>query len=297
MAETTSAPSPAELVEALLGPSPSYKGEELEAVDARLAECVPSLAALVAAVAEDPDGAGDWEDGAGFGLIYALFLLARSRSTEGHEALMALLRHPQHVVDELLGDTVTENLATWLFATAPDGGEGIRRLAVDDEVGGWVRAAAIDALGMLVLDGAADRDEVLALARGLLASADVPDQAPFLATTVAVLCWMADRDSESAMLRALEEGRIEAWSYAPQDLLEMLTRAEADPRGYLERSLANYLPDDLHACFAGWACFGATAPRVDVSLRQGPAAREAARKRRNKRKAQKKARRRQRRKR
>ena len=126
MTDTVS--SPAELIDALRGPSPNYKRSEMGRVLARLDDCEPALLALVQEAAEDPDGFEDREGASSFALIYALHLLARNRSTETHEPLTELVRKTD---DRLLGDAVTEDLGVWLYATAGGRTDGIDRLVSD----------------------------------------------------------------------------------------------------------------------------------------------------------------------
>lgn len=253
MSDTT--PSPAELVDALRGPSPNYKRAEMEVVLARLPECEAALIAVIEELVADPAAFEEREGPTSFALLYVLHLLARLPSEAAHDPLLALLRLPPEVVENWLEGAITEDLAAWLFATSGGRPEGLEALARSQEVEAWTRGAAMHALLMLADVDPSLRDRTIELARDLLQDPEVPDDEPVLADAVEVLVALRDAGSHELLRRVIRDGRIDPWIFAPEDIDAV--QEEPKPAGDHARDmLTRYLPeDDPHRSLSGWACF------------------------------------------
>jgi hypothetical protein len=94
--------------------------------------------------------------------LYAIHLLAQFREKRAYPLVVKLCRAPVKVVEDLLGDTVTEGLPR-ILATVFDGDMTPLQSIVEDVAGNeWARGSAIHALGILVRRGILKREDVIA---------------------------------------------------------------------------------------------------------------------------------------
>jgi hypothetical protein len=126
--------------------------------DAHRDEVTPHLVEAIARVAADPT-VGDDPD---YVLhLYAMQLLATWRETAAYAPLVRLGHYPEAIVEQLLGDTVTESYGRCL-ASVCDGNLGpLQALAEDAAASHWARDAALTALTVRVLEGDASRDDLV----------------------------------------------------------------------------------------------------------------------------------------
>jgi hypothetical protein len=127
--------------------------------DAHREEVTPFLVEAVARLADHP------EEGANPDYVlhlYAMHILATWRETTAYAPLVRLGHHSEEVVEQLLGDTVTESYGRCL-ASVCDGDSSLLQGLVEDRAAAhWARHAALDAMMVRVLEGEASRDELIA---------------------------------------------------------------------------------------------------------------------------------------
>ncbi|MBO0860238.1 MAG: DUF1186 domain-containing protein [Chloracidobacterium sp.] len=100
-------------------------------------------------------------------LIYAMFLLAQFREKRAYPLIIKLATRPPELVDALLGDIPTEDLAN-IFASVSLGDTSLLvELAVNTEAEEFTRAAAIRSWLSLVASGQRSRDEAVAYYKSL----------------------------------------------------------------------------------------------------------------------------------
>lgn len=289
----------ADLVAALRGPSPRYKRAEMEAAHSRFAECEPHLVAVVAEAAADPARFAEVEGPGSLALHYCLHLLARAGARSAHEPLLRLLAHPEETTDTLLGDAVTEDLGTWLFATSDGEIEGIVGLVLDRRAGEWVRGAAVLALVLIGDSNPEVREEVVATLRARLVDHAEPGVAVVTAA-IDGLVRLGDRESYDAMVAAIDEWELGPFDYTVEDVDRGLARYPGAGE-YAHAKRQRYLPlGRLHASLEWWASFeenrgrsifGSLARDTAAQRQAAALARRKAAKRKANNKAQKKARR------
>lgn len=127
--------------------------------DAHRAEVTPYLVESIARLADNPD------EGAHPDYVlhlYAMHLLATWRETAAYAPLVRLGHHPEAVVEQLLGDSVTESYGRCLASVCDGDPAPLRKLVEDEAAGHWARNAALDALLTRVFEGDASRDELIA---------------------------------------------------------------------------------------------------------------------------------------
>lgn len=127
--------------------------------DAHREEVTPHLVAAIARLADHPEEGGDPD----YMLhLYAMHILATWRETAAYSPLARLGHHPEDVVEQLLGEAVTESWGRCL-ASVCDGDLGLLKGLVEDEAASyWARNAALDAVMIRVLEGDASREELIA---------------------------------------------------------------------------------------------------------------------------------------
>ncbi|WP_374354056.1 DUF1186 domain-containing protein [Chitinimonas sp.] len=119
------------------------------------------LLAELAACASDPTPRTDDDEGWMLHL-YAMHLLAAQRDTEAFAPLLAIARLDGEVLEQLLGDHLTEGLPRALAATCPAGEEvQLQALANDASCYLWSRSAALRALALRALEGDYPREALL----------------------------------------------------------------------------------------------------------------------------------------
>ena len=127
--------------------------------DEHRADVAPFLVESIARLADHP------EEGANPDYVlhlYAMHLLATWRETTAYAPMARLGHHSEDVVEQLLGDTVTESYGRCL-ASVCDGDLSLLRGLVEDRAAAhWARHAALDAIMVRVFEGDASRDELIA---------------------------------------------------------------------------------------------------------------------------------------
>ena len=127
-------------------------------------EITPHLLKALERAADDPEDVLEAEDDSH---VYAMFLLARFREKRAYPLIIKLASHPPELVDGLLGDIPTEDLAN-ILASVSMGDTGlIAGLAENVEAEEFARAAAIRSWLTLVVSGARSREEAMAYYKSL----------------------------------------------------------------------------------------------------------------------------------
>ena len=127
--------------------------------DTNREEVTPFLVEAIARLADHP------EEGANPDYVlhlYAMHLLASWRETSAYAPLVRLGHHPADVVEQLLGDTVTESYGRCLASVCDGDLAPLKGLVEDPSAAHWARHAALDAIMVRVLEGDASRDELIA---------------------------------------------------------------------------------------------------------------------------------------
>ncbi len=127
--------------------------------DAHREEVTTFLVEVIARLADHP------EEGANPDYVlhlYAMHLLATWRETAAYAPLVRLGHHPAEVVEQLLGDTVTESYGRCLASVCDGDLAPLKGLVEDASAAHWARHAALDAIMVRVLEGDASRDELIA---------------------------------------------------------------------------------------------------------------------------------------
>jgi uncharacterized protein YchJ len=93
--------------------------------------------------------------------LYAMYLLAQFREPRAYPLIVRFFSGPGDVIDEAVGDVVTDDLCRILASVSCGDDSLIKSLIEDEEINEWVRDAALRALVVLVACDEKPREEVI----------------------------------------------------------------------------------------------------------------------------------------
>lgn len=135
---------------------------------------------------------------------YALFLLAQFRETRGYPYAVAIARYP--LVNDLLGDTVTESLGPILASLSGGDPTPIQSLAEDEQADDYARGAGIEALGAMSRHGLWPEPELASYLTGLYTVGLKREPSHVWDALIAVSADLAMREHLDLIREAFEEG-------------------------------------------------------------------------------------------
>jgi hypothetical protein len=204
--------------------------------------------------------------------LFAMHLLAAWRDARALQPLLSLASLRDHeALENLLGDHTTESLGRCLASVSGGHVDALWGLCEDKGAYTWCRTAGLDALQACVIEGDADRDDVVARLQGLgareahtrrtqLASkgprTDVLEPLVILATDLGA----------AEMLPAIRtwfgEGLIDHAAIRPSDVEHHIMRDAGESLRLLRASGEGYL-GDVWTEITWWACFSDGKHRSD----------------------------------
>ena len=119
--------------------------------------------------------------------FYAIFLLAQFREQKAFPLLIDFFSTDAEMIDEVLGDFVTEGVSRALASTYDGNLALLKGLIENEEVNEYVRANAKDSLAILHLEGILTREEVIEYYRSLFVNKTFGDNG-FLYGSLASVC-------------------------------------------------------------------------------------------------------------
>ncbi len=121
-------------------------------------EVAPRLIDCLEAIAADPSPTQNQD----YMLhLYAMYLLASWRETSAYGAMVQLGHNPEDVIDNMMGDTVTECYGRILASVCDGDLHPLEALVEDESACIWARKAALTAMVVRALEGDADRDAII----------------------------------------------------------------------------------------------------------------------------------------
>ncbi|MDY6906030.1 MAG: DUF1186 domain-containing protein [Thermodesulfobacteriota bacterium] len=229
-----------------------YKRAAVEAAMEMEAAITPHLVRILENVRDNP---GPYvADENLFDHVYALMLLGHFGTRQAHEVIVALFSLPDDLPDQLYGELYIDNLPVVLLNTCGGDLALIRSLAQNQSAGAYCRLTACQALAYAVIEGYAERTEVLEFLAGLFVeTADTdPDFWGLLAN---IVCDLYPAEVIDVIQKAYEDGLIFPGMIAYDDFEFALERGEADCLDRLRTYLEWGRLDDLHEVMERWACF------------------------------------------
>lgn len=244
---------PDDILARLDTPHASYQWEAMDAAVAQQSALTPLLLQRLDSAAADPEALLDTDAP---GLLYTLALLAHFRETAAHEPLLRLASWPEDVIDELLGDAITELLPAMLWRTSGGETDGLRRLLEDRSAYGFCRGAAAEALAWGALFGDLDYEAIETYLLGLLDDetfAEHGDPAWYCVFhSVLDLYPLAHEDHLREWIRT---ARIPSYETPEGDLDWTLREPREQALAWKREQAARRLPADVHGYLSHWAGF------------------------------------------
>lgn len=142
-------------IEEITYESRKFPKEAFEVIRRNKDEALPYLRGAIDKAIEEKD---ELEDGYQLH-FYALFFLGEFQDKESFTKIIELITLPREVLDYLIGDTITSGLKDILYNTYNGEIELLRNTIEDEQADEFVRAAALDVMGQLYLDGALEESE------------------------------------------------------------------------------------------------------------------------------------------
>jgi hypothetical protein len=131
----------------------------IDLANAHRSEVAPYLIDCLAAIGDDPSPTRNQN----YMLhLYAMHLLAAWRDRRAYLPMVRLGRHPDNVVEEMMGDVVTETYGRALASVCDGDMRPLEALAEDVNASYWARGAALNAMVVCALEGEADRTALIA---------------------------------------------------------------------------------------------------------------------------------------
>jgi hypothetical protein len=240
----------------------TYKRDEVDAALAVQDEITPHLIGILEKVLAAPDTYAQRADY--FGHMYAIQLLGYFREVRAHDVIVDLASLPSEMPHDLFGDTITESLASILFATCGGSVKRIQELLLNREADEYCRNAAARALAYAVVEGVVSREEIMALFGSLFTGDEADSGSYFWSFVASSVCNLYPEELMPIIKKAFADGLIFDGFIGPESFERALRqgkeRALRVPKDELER----YVPDDFHDRMSWWACFR-PAPRVPRS--------------------------------
>jgi hypothetical protein len=130
----------------------------IDLANAHREEVAPYLITCLEAIAADPSPTQNQD----YMLhLYAMHLLASWRETRAYGSIVQLGHHPDDVIEDMMGDVVTETYGRILASVCNGDIRPLEALVEDANAGIWARHAALVAMTVRALEGDADREAVI----------------------------------------------------------------------------------------------------------------------------------------
>ena len=214
-----------------------YRGEEfprktLESALANRVAVVPELlVALEKSVVRLRDMAADPD----YMLhIYAMFLLAQFREPRAYPLIVELVSGPAELVDEVLGDIVTEDLCRILASVSCGDDSLLKTLIENEHANEYVRDAALRALVALVAYGEKTRDEVIDYFRELFSGKLVREYSQVWDSLVSCCTDIYPEELYLDIEKCYEDDLVDPFFVTGEEVRRVLAQGKKRDSGYIE---------------------------------------------------------------
>jgi uncharacterized protein DUF1186/SEC-C motif-containing protein len=194
----------------------------------RIEESSPALLALLERAADGETLAEDEE----MLLFRGLYILGGARVSQAYLPLLRLLRRPGNELEYLLGDAITESLASIVAGVFDGDAEPLFELALDASIDGYIREALLGAATFLTWKGLIERERMRRVLVQFYKERLAADDDQAWVGWLEAIALLGLRDLAPLVRAAWDEGRV------PSDLLE---RSEFEE----ELAEAEQRPDDI----------------------------------------------------
>lgn len=189
--------------------------------------------------------------------IYAVMLLGHFRATEAHDLIVQAFSLPDDIVDDLFGDTITEDLPMILLRTCGGSVERIKELVLKRDAEAFCRGSAAEALTYAVAEGFYRREEALQFFGSLFTGDedDDPDSA-FWGLIAQSVNDLYPAELMPVIRQAFDDDLIDPFAASLEDFEETLATSSVEQQlEKLRARIEERSLDDIHDRMSWWASF------------------------------------------
>lgn len=224
----------------------------LKAIDER-DEIIPELLGILEYTYENAENLAEEEEYIAH--IYAIYLLAQFREQRAYPLICSLLNKPYEILDELLGDLITEGLSGILASVFNGDVKPLKCIIENEEIDEFIRAAALDSLVVLVAQGIITRDEVIVYFQNLFHGGLEREYSFIWDALAGGCCDLHPEETFEDIQIAYDEDLISPTSISFGEIKEQLAKSKQSVLEELHNSSSYQLIDDTIHELEWWACF------------------------------------------
>ena len=187
--------------------------------------------------------------------IYALYLLAQFREKSAYPLIVDFFSIPGDVSLDLTGDVVTEDLNRILASVSHGDMSLMKRLAENRDANEYVRNAALSAMLVLVVQGAASRDEVMLYYENLFRGGLERELSHAWSGLIYASTRLYPEEVYEDIQRAFENGLAELFFIGLSSVEQALARGKEQVLTELQNDTRYTYIEDTIAEMEWWACF------------------------------------------
>lgn len=211
-------PEITQAIKDLSSPLAERREQALTVLVAHREEATPELLTILEKVLAVPLGApvalNDWS------WFLAAYLLAQFGEKKALPLLLQQLSMPPEHVDRLFKDILVEDIPRILATLSSDDPASLRALVENESVHDAVRASALWGYTLLAAVGLAPKDDVVEYYRELFAGKIARRSSYIWTSLVAGCAALHAKPLRREVLRAYEEGLLDAAAYSMKDVLQ-----------------------------------------------------------------------------
>ena len=188
--------------------------------------------------------------------IYALMLLAYFQESKAHQSIVELFSLPEHFIDPLFGDLITEDLPSILVQTCGGDVEQIKQLILNKNAYEYCRSGAATALTYAVIKGYESREDAQQFLSTLFTGTedDNPDSG-FWAMILDDLVNLYPEELMPVVEKAFADDLIDEFFIDLDYMRELMAKGEEAMLQRLREEMEQRAIDDIHTQISWWAMF------------------------------------------
>jgi hypothetical protein len=230
-----------------------FPSDALKEVIAKRDEIIPELLEVLINTSDHTAELAE-EDGY-FAHIYAMYLLAQFRETRAYPLVYQLLMKPFEILDNLLGDVITDGLPG-ILASICGGDTGlIKRIIENSQLNEYIRSAALHALVILVAEGIKPREEIIDYFKGLFRGRLERCDSFVWNSLVSSSSRLDPKEVVDDIKRAYDDGLVDTFFISMEDIQEQLAKTSDTVLEELKSDSHYHLINDTIDELNYWACF------------------------------------------
>ncbi|MER8435383.1 DUF1186 domain-containing protein [Mesorhizobium sp. M1312] len=212
---------------------------------ARIEESAPALRAVLTRAAEGEHLSQDDE----MLLLRGIYILGGARDSEAFRPLLRLLRRPEHELDDLLGDAVTESMARVVAGVFDGDADALFSLISDRSVDQFVRDTVLGAAAFLTWEGRIELDRMRDFLERFHTERLADDDDFAWIGWLEAIARLGLRNLASLVHSAWHDGRVPMGMLELSDFEDDLLAAEQNPNDIdrFKRAGLGYIDDVLEA--------------------------------------------------